>query len=69
MNEPSTTNEETLEDARRALRDLAAALGRMTAEAAFKLRIDIDMSDPEVAKEMMLMALEACFSKPPKASR
>lgn len=59
-----------IDEAQEALRELARALGRMTAEAAAKLNIEFDIDNPEVAKDLILEALYAVVPslRPPRST-
>lgn len=62
---PENLTEEQIADARRALEDLVKQLARISARACHELGIRFDMDDPEVAREVMKMTLEAVlYSKP-----
>lgn len=58
---PENLTEEQIADARRALEDLAKALGRVSARVCHEMGIQFDMDDPEVAREVMKMTFEAMF--------
>lgn len=66
---PENISEEQVADARRALEDLARSLGRLSARACHELGIQFDMDDPEVAREVMKMTVEAAFLSPPPKTR
>ena len=58
--------EEQIAEARQSLVELARILGRATAEACHKLRIDFDMDDPQVARDVIMAAFEGLvLSRPP----
>lgn len=50
--------EKEIAEAHQSLMDLARILGRATAEACHKLRINFDMDDPRVARDVMVAAFE-----------
>ena len=45
-------------EAQQSRMELARILGRATAEACHKLRIDFDMDDPQVARDVIMAAFE-----------
>lgn len=55
---PENLTEEQIAEARQSLMDLARILGRATAEACHKLRIDFDMDDPQVVRDIMAAEFE-----------
>ena len=48
-------------EAKRLLLELAGALGRQAARAAHKARIQFDMDDPQVARDVLMATLESHF--------
>lgn len=63
---PENLTEEQIAEAHQSLMDLARILGRATAEACHKLRIDFDMDDPQVARDVIMAAFEGLvLSRPP----
>lgn len=63
---PENLTEEQIAEAHQSLAELARILGRATAEACHKLRIDFDMDDPQVARDVMMATLEGLvLSRPP----
>ena len=63
---PENLTEEQIAEARESLAELARILGRATAAACHKLRIDFDMDDPQVARDVMMATLERLvLSRPP----
>ena len=63
---PENFTAEQMADAKRALEELAKALGRVSARACHEMGIRFDMDDPEVAREVMKMTFEAMFLSEPK---
>ena len=61
--------EEQIAEARQSLVELARILGRATAEACHKLRIDFDMDDPQVARDVIMAALEGLVRSRPSARK
>jgi len=66
---PESLSEEQIADTRRALEDLARALGRISARVCHEMGIQFDMDDPEVAREVMKMPFEGLFYSSPRSSR
>lgn len=63
---PENSTDEQVAEARRALEDLAKLLGRASANACHELGITFDMDDPEVARDVMMAALEGLVLSRPK---
>jgi hypothetical protein len=57
---PADLTEEDVAEARKALQNLAKALGRVSARVCHEMGIRFDMDDPEVAREVLKMTFE-CF--------
>lgn len=55
---PENLTEELIAEARQSLIELARILGRATGEACHKRRIDFDMDDPQVARDVITAAIE-----------
>jgi NAD(P)-dependent dehydrogenase (short-subunit alcohol dehydrogenase family) len=66
---PADISEEDVAEARKALEDLARALGRISARVWHEMGIRFDMDDPEVAREVLTMTFEAMFLTAPKTVR
>ena len=66
---PEKPTEEQIAEARQSLVELARILGRATAEACHKLRIDFDMDDPQVARDVIMAAFEGLVLSHPPARR
>lgn len=58
---PENLTEEQIAEARQSLTELAGILGRAAAEACHKLRIDFDMDDPQVARDVMMATFDGLF--------
>lgn len=58
---PENLTEEQIAEAKEKLHELARLLGRISANACHELGIQLDMDDPEVAREVMKMTFEAVF--------
>jgi hypothetical protein len=64
------SHEQQREEARRALESLIKITARVTVDACYKLGIDFDIDDPEVAQEVMKATFEGLFySKSAPAAR
>lgn len=63
----SPLSEEEIAKARRAILELARAKGRASAAAAHQLRIEVDMDDPQVARDVMMATFEGLFLSKPKS--
>ena len=66
---PENLTEEQIAEARQSLTELARILGRGTAEACHKLRIDFDMDDPQVARDVMMATFDGLFRPHPRARK
>jgi hypothetical protein len=55
------SHEQQREEARQALESLIKIMARATVDACYKLGIDFDMDDPEVAQEVMKATFEGLF--------
>lgn len=63
---PDNLTAEQIAEARRALEDVVKAMARAAAKACHELRIEFEMDDPEVARDVMRATFEGLFcSKPP----
>ena len=58
---PENLTEEQIAEAHQSLGELARILGRATAEACHKLRIDFDMDDPQAARDDMMATFDGLF--------
>ena len=63
---PENLTEEQIADAKRALEELAKALGRVSARACHEMGIRFDMDDPEVAREVVKLTFDGMFLTEPK---
>ena len=66
---PENLTEEQIAEAKETLHDLAGALGRVSALVCHKMGIQLDMDDPEVAREVMKLTFEGMFLTAPKKPR
>lgn len=66
---PENLTEEQVADAKQALEELAKSLGRVSAKVCHEMKIQFDMDDPEVAREVLTMTFEAMFLTSPKTPR
>ena len=66
---PADLTNAEIAEARRALEDLAKILGRASAEACHKLSISFDMDDPQVARDVIMAALEGLVRSRPSARK
>lgn len=63
---PEKLTDQQVADARRALEELAKALGRVSAQVCHKMGIQFDMEDPDVAREVMKLTFEGLFLSAPR---
>lgn len=67
---PEQPRDEEIAEGRQAMENLAKYLGRVSAQACHDLRIQFDMDNPDVAREVIKMTFEAAFyAERPKRKR
>lgn len=62
---PDNLTDEQIEEGRQALENLIKLMARAAAKACHDLRIDFDMDDPEVARDVMRATFEGLFYSAP----